>query len=217
MDKAISMSNITLYTHPHSRGVSVSWMLEECQADYQVVPLQFHSDMKQAEYLKLNPAGKVPTLTDDGVVITETAAIISYLADRYPEQQLAPAVGSAQRGEYYKWLFLTSNQFEPALTDRLYQIEITDEMRFALGYPELDVIVKQVTEHLTHNRYLLGDQFSTADLLMVALLAWAAGYKKIIQLNDTLQAYVDQAIARPAFQRAQQLNQQYFEQLNQAS
>lgn len=207
------MSNMVLYTHPHSRGVSVSWMLEECQADYQAVPLQFHTDMKQAEYLKLNPAGKVPTLTHDGVVITETAAIITYLADLYPEKQLAPTVGSPQRGEYYKWLFLTSNQFEPAFTDRLFNNEITDEMRFALGYPELDVIVDQVTQHLTLNRYLLGEQFSTADLLMVALLAWASGYKKIIPLNDTLQAYVDQAIARPAFQRAQQLNQQYFEQM----
>lgn len=211
------MSNMTLYTHPHSRGVSVSWMLEECQADYQVVPLEFRTDMKQAEYLKLNPAGKVPTLTHDDVVITETAAIITYLADLYPEKQLAPAVGSPQRGEYYKWLFLTCSQFEPAFTDRMYNIEITDEMRFALGYPELDVIIEQVTQHLTHNRYLLGEQFSTADLLMVGLLAWAGGYKKIIQLNDTLQAYVERATARPAFQRAQQLNQQYFKQMNGAS
>jgi len=206
------MSNITLYTHPHSRGVTVSWMLEECQAEYQVVPLQFHTDMKQAEYLKLNPAGKVPTLTHDGVVITETAAIISYLADLYPEKQLAPAIDSLLRGEYYKWLFITSNQFEPALTDYMHQIEITDEMRFSLGYPKLDVIVDQVTQHLSQNRYLLGEQFSTADVLMVALLAWA--FQKTIPLNDTLQTYVDQAIARPAFQRTLQLNQQYLEQLN---
>lgn len=208
------MSTMQLYTHPHSRGVTVSWMLEECQADYQAIPLQFHTDMKQAEYLKLNPAGKVPTLTHDGVVITETAAIISYLADLYPEKQLAPAVGSTQRGEYYKWLFLISNQFEPALTDRMYQIDISDEMRFALGYPELDVIVDQVTQHLTQHRYLLGEQFSTADLLMVALLAWAATYKQIIELNEILQAYLDAAIARPAFQRAQKLNEAYYQQMN---
>ena len=58
------MSDLTLYTHPHSRGVSISWMLEECQANYQVKLLQFHTSMKAPEYLALNPAGKVPTLTD---------------------------------------------------------------------------------------------------------------------------------------------------------
>lgn len=208
------MSTMQLYTHPHSRGVTVSWMLEECQADYRAIPLQFHTDMKHPEYLLLNPAGKVPTLTHNGVVITETAAIISYLADLYPEKQLAPAVGSTLRGEYYKWLFITCNQFEPALTDQLYQIEVTTDMRFALGYPALDVLIKQVTKHLSQNSYLVGDQFSAADLLMVALLAWASNYKHIIQLDNTLQSYVNNAMAREAFLRAQLLNEQYFKQLN---
>lgn len=208
------MSTMQLYTHPHSRGVTISWMLEECQADYQAIPLQFHTDMKHAEYLTLNPAGKVPTLTHDGVVITETAAILAYLADLYPEKQLAPAVATAQRGEYYKWLFIISNQFEPALTDQKYQTKITDEMRFSLGYPELDVLIKQVTAHLSQNRYLLGEQLSAADLLLVALLAWGAVYDKIFQLNETLQAYLDAAIARPAYLHAQQLNETYLQKLN---
>ncbi len=208
------MSTMQLYTHPHSRGVTVSWMLEECQADYQAIPLQFRTDMKQAEYLKLNPAGKVPTLVHDGVIITETAAIVAYLADLYADKQLAPAVATVQRGEYYKWLFIICNQFEPALTDQKYQTEVTDEMRFSLGYPELDVLIKQVTEHLSQNRYLLGEQFSAADLLLVALLAWGAVYDKIFQLDDTLQAYLDRAIARPAYLHTQQLNDGYLQQLN---
>lgn len=208
------MANLTLYTHPHSRGVTISWMLEECQAQYTVIPLEWHTSMKSPEYLALNPAGKVPTLKHGDIVITESAAIVAYLADIYPEKQLAPAIGDPKRGEYYRWLFIICNQFEPALTDKLFNFTITAEMRFALGHPEVDVIVEQITQQLTKNTYLLGDQFSAADLLMIALLNWAANAKKIISLNSVLQAYLEKCTQRPACVKALQLNQQLFERLN---
>ncbi len=208
------MLDMTLYTHPHSRGVTVSWMLEECDAKYNTVPVQFYTDMKEAAYLAINPAGKVPALVVDGIVLTETAAIIVYLADVFSQKKLAPELGSLKRGEFYKWLFLTCNQFEPALTDKLYHIEVNDEMRFALGYPELDVLVTQVTEHLSNQPYLLGEEFSVADILMVSLLAWAGTYKNIMVLNDILSDYVKEATARPAFIRAQTINHNMFATMN---
>jgi glutathione S-transferase len=208
------MSNMMLYTHPHSRGVSVSWMLAECDQAHDITPLQFHTDMKSAEYLALNPAGKVPTLVHNGVVVTETAAILAYLADLHPEKNLAPALDNPLRGEYYKWLFVISNQFEPAAADVMNNIVVTDEMRFALGYPELSVIEQQVTHVLSCQPYLLGEDFSVADMLLAALLNWCGHYKKIITLNETLQAYLQKIISRPAFMEAMKINEALFAKMN---
>ncbi len=207
------MIDITLYTHPHSRGVTVSWMLEECDAQYKAVPLQFRTQMKTPEYLAINPAGKVPALKVGDMVVTETAAIVMYLADVFVNKKLAPAVDEPKRGEYYKWMFVLCNQFEPALTDIMFNIHVTEDMRFALGYPELDVIVKQVTQQLEQHDYLLGDSFSVADMMLAALLAWASEHIKIMTLNETLAAYLKKVTSRPAFIRSQELNAGYLSQL----
>lgn len=200
------MSDMMLYTHPHSRGVTVSWMLAECGQAHDITPLHYRTEMKSAGYLALNPAGKVPTLVHGDAVISETAAIVAYLADLHPEKQLAPAIESPLRGEYYKWLFIICNQFEPAMTDIMYQIDITDEMRFALGHPELTVLEKQVTDVLSKQPYLLGAEFSAVDMMLAALLAWGSQYKQIMVLNDTLSQYLQKLMARPAFIEAQALN-----------
>ncbi|XDZ52445.1 glutathione S-transferase family protein [Neisseriaceae bacterium CLB008] len=200
------MSDMMLYTHPHSRGVTVSWMLAECAQAHEVTALQFRGDMKSAAYLAINPAGKVPTLVHGDTVISETAAIVAYLADLHPEKRLAPAIGQAQRGEYYKWLFILCNQFEPALTDIMFEIEVTDDMRFALGYPEFAVLEQQVTDVLRQQPYLLGADFSAADILLAALLAWAQ-YKNVVVLNDTLSQFLQRVTARPAFIEAQSKNE----------
>lgn len=207
------MSAFTLYTHPHSRGVTVSWMFEECQEAYQAELLHFHKSMKEPAYLALNPAGKVPTLKHNNTLISETAAIVCYLADLFPEKQLAPSTSSELRGEYYKWIFIICNQFEPALTDKLYAHQITDEMRFSLGYPELEVLLEQVTQQLTNHQYVLGEQFTSVDILLTALLAWSGFYKNIISLNETLLAYVKRMTGRPAFVRAEQQNQEWAKQM----
>ena len=86
-----TMKKITFYTNPYSRGVSVRWMLEECGAEYDVVPVHFGKEMKSEKYLSVNPMGKSPALEVDGKVITETAAILIFLADMYPEKNLIPA------------------------------------------------------------------------------------------------------------------------------
>ncbi|XDZ50222.1 glutathione S-transferase family protein [Neisseriaceae bacterium CLB008] len=200
------MSTMTLYTNPHSRGVTVSWMLAECGQTHEYIPLAFKTEMKSAEYLKLNPAGKVPTLVHDDIVISETAAIVAYLADLHLDKKLAPSLDNPLRGEYYKWLFIICNQFEPAMTDVKYKIKLSDEMRFALGYPELSVLEKQVTDVLSKRPYLLGKDFSAVDIMLVALLAAASEYTKIMPLNDVLAAYYQKAITRPAFIEAQKLN-----------
>ena len=99
------MTQIVFYTNPFSRGRMVRWMLEECGADYQTVPVQYGAEMKSADYLAVNPMSKSPALKYGDTVITETAAILTFLAEQFPDKNLIPAQGTAERGEFYRWLF----------------------------------------------------------------------------------------------------------------
>ena len=105
-----TIKKITFYTNPRLRGAIVRWMLEECGAEYDVVPVHFGKEMKSEKYLSVNPMGKVPALEVDGKVIVETAAILTFLADMYPEKNLIPPVNSLERGEFYRWMFCTSSR-----------------------------------------------------------------------------------------------------------
>ena len=96
---------ITLYHSPASRAFTAYWMLEELGAPFAVKTVDIRKgEQKQAAYLKLNPAGKVPTLTDGEVVVSENPAIAIYLADRYGYGTLAPRIDDPDRGPYLKWM-----------------------------------------------------------------------------------------------------------------
>ena len=82
---------LTLYTNPMSRGRIVRWMLEEVGVPYETKIIEYGPAMKCAEYRAINPMGKVPALRHGETVVTETAAIITYLADAFPQAGLAPA------------------------------------------------------------------------------------------------------------------------------
>ena len=93
------MEKIVLYTHPQSRGRNVVWMLEECGAEYETVLMNFGEDLHSPAYLAVNSMGKLPALKYGDTVITEASAIITFLADLFPQAQLAPAQVDGQRGE----------------------------------------------------------------------------------------------------------------------
>ena len=135
-----TIPHLTFYTHPQSRGRNIRWMLEECGAHYETVGLAYGTTMKQADYLAINPMGKVPALKMDDAVITETAAILTHLADLYPEKALIPAVGTSARGEYYRWLCFALH-LEYAAVDKWRGVSNNDEQRLAIGYGDFDTIV----------------------------------------------------------------------------
>ena len=107
--------DLIFYTNPMSRGQIVRWMLEEVGAPYQTQILGYDDSMKGADYLAINPMGKVPAIVHRGKVVTECAAICAYLADAFPDAGLAPPLEA--RADYYRWLFFAAGPLEPAVTN----------------------------------------------------------------------------------------------------
>ena len=111
---------IVFYTNPMSRGRIVHWMLEEIGAPYRTELLSFDkNEHKTPAFLAINPMGKVPTIVHRGVVVTEAAAICTYLADAFPKAGLAPAFDDPARGTYLRWMFFGAGCIEPAIIDRM--------------------------------------------------------------------------------------------------
>ena len=103
-----------LYYAPQTRAGRPRWLLEELGVPYEIVPVDLaQGEHKKPEYMKIHPHGAVPALADGDLVLFESAAICMYLADKYPEKKLAPAVGTPARGLYYQWMIYTMATLEP--------------------------------------------------------------------------------------------------------
>ena len=194
---------IVFYHNPQSRSQMVRWMIEEAGAPHRVVPIDFaKNEHKAPAFLALNPMGKLPTIEHRGTVVTETAAIIAYLADTFPQAGLAPAPGEPARGAYYRWLFFGAGCFEPALLDRMMKRPEV-ERKSAVGWGSYDDVLATLKKALATGPYLLGEKFTAADLyigseLNFAVMFGAPGLKG----EPVIDAYLARLAARPAFQRA---------------
>ena len=123
---------LVFYTNPMSRGRIVRWMLEEVGAPYRTELLDYGTTMKAPEYLAINPMGKVPTVRHGETVVTECAAILAYLADAFPEAELAPP--HDQRGSYYRWMFFAAGPMEAAVVNRSLGFEVPEDKEAMAGY-----------------------------------------------------------------------------------
>ncbi|QFS87158.1 MULTISPECIES: glutathione S-transferase family protein [unclassified Marinobacter] len=199
------MSEITFYTHPMSRGRVVRWMLEEIGVPYTVETMQFGPEMKTPEYLAINPMGKVPAIKHGNTVVTEVAAICAYLADQFPEKNLAPPPHSMERGPYYRWLFFMAGPFEMAASALAYDWKIDSSNAQAVGCGRVEDSVNTLEKVLGQNPYICGDHFTAADVLVSSYLWWET-MQKNIPLNEVFQDYIKRTESRPAAQRANELD-----------
>lgn len=194
------MADITFYTNPMSRGRIVHWMLEELGVPYEMKILDLEKgEHKQPEYLKINPMGKVPAIVHRGVVITEAAAICTYLTDAYPQAKLAPAADDPQRGTYLRWIFFAAACVEPAIIDKLFARPAV-ERKSALGYGSYGDTLDALETALKPGPYILGDRFSTADVYVGAQLQWGL-MVKALEPRPVFREYVDRIAQRPALQK----------------
>ena len=183
-----------LYYNPKSRAAIAKWMLDECGADYEIVPIDFtKGEHKTPEFLKINPAGKLPALVDGDAKIFEGAAICLYLAEKFPEANLAPKIGALERGRYLSLMVYSTSQLEPAMADALLGVAILAQR----GWTDFETARNVIEGELGDGPYLFGDWFTAADVMIGSMFIWRRMFGGQPD-RPKLEAYVDRLLARPA-------------------
>ena len=198
-------SDLTFYTHPMSRGRIARWMLEEVGRPYETVLLDYATTMKGADYLAINPMGKVPAIRHGETVVTEAAAICAYLADAFPQAGLAPASGSKDRGAYYRWLFFGAGPVEQAVLAFSLGWQVPDDRQATAGFGSMPLALNAIEGALKGREFLVGDHFTAADLYIGAQLGWGMQFGSI-EKRPAVEAYVARLHARPAALRAVEID-----------
>jgi len=196
------MADLKLYHASPSRSSIILWMLEELGEPYELKLLKLsENDQQKPDYLAINPMGKVPTLEHKGVVITEGAAICTYLADAFPQKKLNVPIGDPRRGPYLKWLFFGPGCFEPAVIDRAAPRK-EEARRAMLGYGDFDTTMNVVAKAVEKGPWIMGDQFTAADVVIGSNIRWGMMFKMVPE-RQTFLDYAARIAARPAAQRAE--------------
>lgn len=196
---------ITVYGLPRSRSTRALWALEESNQPYTFVPLNFAEGQQRGkDYLALNPGAKVPTLVDDELVLTESGAIVNYIANRYGPH-LAPMAPS-DRAHYDRWCYFALTELEqPLWTMGKHRFALPAEQRLPSILPtaawEYQKALALFSAGLANKPFILGDKFSGADVLLGHTLMWGAAFQQTLE-QDNLKAYLDRVSQRPALARA---------------
>ena len=203
----MSSPKLKLYHGAPSRSSIVLWMLEEFGEPYEVELVGFKSGANlQPAYLAINPMGKVPTLIDEGVAISEVAAICCHLADKYPKAGLAPAITDPLRGPYLKWLFWGPSCFEPAIID--HHLKRPAGPRAMMGWIDYDTTLDILAAALAKGPYLLGERFTAADVVVGSGVNWGLQFGTVTA-RPVFAAYAERLRARPAMRRQMERDASY--------
>ena len=185
------MSELVLFTNSMSRGNTVDLLLKILAVPYKRIELAYGEEMHTAEYLAINPMAKVPALVDGNVIVTETAAICAYLADKFIEKGLAPALDDPKRADYYRWFFFTAGPIESAFTVNDLGIQLNEEQQKASGFGSfertmacLDVGLNQAAP------FICGEQFTAVDVYIGSFVMFLVKYK-IMEATPAMQAYLN--------------------------
>ena len=196
---------LVLYTNPMSRGRIARWMLEEVGQPYKTEIVDYASTMKSPAYLAINPMGKVPALRHGDVVVTETPAICTYLADAFPQARLAPPSGDRLRGPYYRWMFFAAGPLEAAASNKAIGVVVPPERERMMGYGNIGLVLKTLEDALSKSEYLVGNSFTAADLYVGAHLGFGMMFNTI-EKRPAFERFWQRLGTRPAFLRAKELD-----------
>jgi len=191
---------ITLYHHPKSRSTRFIFLLEELEAPYTIRPVTTRKRDGSGAMDPANPHphGKVPAISDDGVVVFESPAIALYLTDKFPKNRIGPLAGDAGRGAYLSWLAYYSGVLEPAFTSKFMGVEVP---RGLAGWAPVEEVMSAVIARLSPGPYLLGENFSALDVLYGTTFAMFA-QSTLLPKSPLIEAYARRITARPPFARA---------------
>jgi glutathione S-transferase len=197
--------SLTFYTNPMSRGRIARWMLEEVGEPYETVILGYGTTMKDADYLAVNPMGKVPAIKHGETIVTETAAICAYLADMFPDRGLAPPPGNQKRGPYYRWLFFAAGPVEAVITGKSMGLLAPADKKTMAGYGSFEDTINCLESAVRTGPYVCGEQFTAADVYVGAQIGWGMMFGNI-EKRPVFEDYVGRLQARPAAIRARELD-----------
>ena len=191
---------IVFHHNPMSRGRIVHLMLEELGVPYRVVLHSFERrEHKTPAYLAINPMGKIPAIEHRGVVITEAAAICTYLADAFPKARLAPAIDDPARGTYLRWLFFGAGCVEPAVIDFTFTRPPVPRPG-VIGYGSYEDTLNTLEKAIAPGPYILGERYSAADVYVGSQIGWGL-MTKGLEARPAFIAYAERMASRPAFKR----------------
>lgn len=185
-------------------------MLQELGVDHERRVLNFKTgEHKNASYLAVNPMGKVPAIVHKGAVVTELPAICLYLADAFPDCDLAPAVGDPSRGTYLRWIVYYGSCLEPAMVDKALKRDAGDPSM--MPYGDIKATEETLSEALSQGDYILGDKFSAADVVVGSGVSWLMAFG-LLPGSASFTAYASRIKERPAFKKAVEIDDALAEQ-----
>nr|WP_314265131.1 glutathione S-transferase family protein [uncultured Moellerella sp.] len=195
------MSQLVLYTNAMSRGNSVELLLKILDVPYQRIELAYGAEMRTPEYLAINPMAKVPALVDGELIVTETAAICAYLADKFIDKGLAPALDAPERAAYYRWLFFVAGPIEGAFTIRDLGLTLDEEQQKASGFGSFDRALNGLMQGiLAASPYLCGSKMTAADIYVGYFVLFLLKFK-IIEPTEPVEKYIQHLALNSEFNK----------------
>ncbi|MEP3226001.1 MAG: glutathione S-transferase family protein [Parasphingorhabdus sp.] len=196
-------STLLFYTNPMSRGQIARWALHEAGADYDQKIVEYDPDMKSAEYLAINPMGKVPAIVHNDKVVTECAAICVYLADIFPDAGLQPS--ARERADYYRWLFFAAGPLEQAVFDRNLGLTPTADQQRSAGYGSYEQSMDVLDQHLQSRDYVCGNRFTMADVYVGSQVDWGLQFGTFPE-RDSFAAYAERLRKRAHYKASKAID-----------
>ncbi|MCB9549308.1 MAG: glutathione S-transferase family protein [Myxococcales bacterium] len=200
---------LTVYGLKRSRSTRALWALEEAGLPYDFRRLDARAgEHRQPDFLALNPGGKVPVLVDGDFVLSESGAIVTWVAEQVPALGLVPAAGTRARALYDQWLHFALTELEqPLWVAAKHTFVLPEKLRVPAVIPvcakEFGRAAQVLAQGLGDRPFLLGDAFTMADLVVGHTLAWAVRQQGLPLDAPAVAAYAERLWARPAFARAE--------------
>ena len=196
-----------LHYSPGNASFAPHAIINEVGVDVELVMVDRATNaQKSPEYLKINPAGRIPTLEDGDLVLFESAAICLHLADKHPEANLAPALGTNARAHFYKWMMYFTNTIQPDVLIYHYTARYTTDEAGVPGmkagaHERINHWFDIIEENMGAGPYVLGDTFSATDIYLTMLCRWGRLQDPKPASRPKIGKLVELVLARPAIQK----------------
>jgi glutathione S-transferase len=193
--------HLQLYEFAPTRSIRVRWMLQELGVDFEAITVNLMAgEHRHPDFLKINPAGKLPVLVDDDLVLTESVAIVLYLAEKYPHKGLLPT-DIKQRSQVYRWLLFTATELEQPLWriarhTALYPEHLRLTAEISLARQDFTHMVAVMEDRMQGSQFIVGNTVTVADFVCAYTLDWANEVQLLDDCPQLLQ-YMERMYARP--------------------